>query len=143
MAFDSREYEFADIKVMILGVELTGLRGITYKKSQEKSLVYGQGNQPKAIQRGNKKYEGTLMLLKSDVDILSAAARAAGYEDITDVPGRLIDVTVVYQKSDDASGLNTDVLQNLEFTEYEEGQKQGDQFKEVSLPFIFLRLKQA
>jgi len=141
MAFDSREYEFADIKVSMLGIELSGLRGITYKKSQEKELVYGAGNQPKAVQRGNKKYEGTLLLLKSDADKLNIAAQAAGYEDITDVPGRLIDITCLYQKSDDASQLSVDTCQNVEFTEYEDGQKQSDKFKEISLPFIFLRLK--
>jgi hypothetical protein len=143
MAFDSREYEFADIKVSLLGVELTGLRGLTYKKTQEKEVVYAAGNQPKAIQRGNKKYEGSLMLLKSDFDMLSKAARAAGYEDITDVPGKLIDITVLFQKSDDSTQLAVDTLQNVEFTEFEDGQKQADKFKEISLPFIFLRLKQA
>lgn len=141
MAFDSREFEFADIKVSMLGVELTGLRGLTYKKSQEKELVYAAGNQPKAIQRGNKKYEGSLMLLKSDVDLLNQAARLAKYEDITDVPGRLIDITVVYQNLDSLK-LSTDTLQNVEFNEVEEGMKQGEKFKEITLPFMFLRLKQ-
>ena len=142
MAFDSREYEFADIKVSMLGVELSGLRGLTYKKSQEKELIYAAGNQPKAIQRGNKKYEGSLMLLKSDFDLLNKAARTAAYEDLTDVPGRLIDITVLYQKSDDSLQLSTDTLQNVEFNEFEEGMKQGEKFKEISLPLMFLRLKQ-
>lgn len=141
MAFDSREYEYADCKVMLLGIELTGLRGIKYKKSQEKEVIHGAGNQPKAIQRGQKKYEGTLMLLQSDVDILNKAAAAAGYEDITDVPGKFIDLTCLYQKSDDATELKTDTCQNVEFTELEEGMNSGDKFKEISLPFIFLRLK--
>ncbi len=126
----------------MLGLELTGLRGLTYKKSQEKELVYAAGNQPRAIQRGNKKYEGSLMLLKSDFDTLSLAARAAGYDDVTDVPGRLIDITCLYQKSDDATALSVDTLQNVEFTEFEDGQKQGDKFKEISLPLLFLRIKQ-
>lgn len=143
MAYDSREYEFADIKVSMLGIELTGLRGLTYKKSQDKELVYAAGNQPKAVQRGNKKYEGTLMLLKSDADTLEAAARAKGYEDITDVPGKLIDITCLYQKSDDSAQLSTDTCQNVEFTEMEDGMKQGDKFKEISLPFVFLRLKKS
>ncbi len=142
MAFDSREYEFADIRVSLLGMELTGLRGLTYKKSQEKELIYGAGNQPKAVQRGNKKYEGSLMLLKSDFNALNAAARAAGYDDITDVPGKNIDITCLYQKSDDASQLNTDTLQNVEFSDFEDGMKTGDKFKEIALPLIFLRLKQ-
>jgi len=140
MGFDSREFEYADITVSLLGVTLSGLRGITYKKSQEKELVYGQGNHPKAIQRGNKKFEGTLMLLKSEMDLLSVAAVAAGYDDIVDLPGKLIHVTCCYAKADD-SVPTTDTMVNLEFTEYEDGMKQGDKFKEISLPFIFLKLK--
>lgn len=139
---DTREFEYADITVKMLGAELTGLRGLTYKKSQEKEPVYGAGNTPKAIQRGNKKYEGTLMLLKSDFDLLNTAAVAAGYEDITDVPGKLIHMVSVYQKQGDPL-IKTDVLKNVEFTEYEEGMKQGDKFKEVSLPFICLDIIKA
>jgi hypothetical protein len=140
--FDSREFEYADVKVKLLGAELTGLRGLTYKKSQEKEPVYGQGNQPKAIQRGNKKYEGSLMLLKSDFDRLNTAATLAGYEDITDVPAELITITCTYQKEGDPL-VKVDTLIKLEFTEYEDGMKQGDKFKEVSLPFICLQIKKA
>ena len=140
MPFDSSEYEYADIKVSVLGASLTGLRGIKYKKKQEKSVVYGQGNQPKSVQRGNKSYEGTLSVLKSDYDLLDAAAVAAGYEDITDVPSKYITSTVVYQKPGETA-LTVDTLIQMEFTEAEDGMKQGEQFKEVELPFIFLRKK--
>lgn len=142
MAFDSRECEFADIKVSLLGRELDGLRGITYDYEQEKEYVYGQGNKPKSIQRGNVKPAGTLMLLKSDVDALNAAARAAGYKNIVHVPGKLINLTVVYQK-DDGDPIKTDRLLYVEFTKISDGQKQGDKFKEVELPFLFLDIKQA
>jgi hypothetical protein len=139
-AFNSKEFEFADVKVAMLGVELSGLRGLTYKKSQEKEPVYGAGNQPKSIQRGNKKYDGNLSILKSDFDILDAAAKVAGYEDIVDVPGSLIHITCVYQASE-SGALSTATCVNCEFTEIEDGLKQGDKFKEISLPFIFLRKK--
>lgn len=142
MGFDTREFEYADIKVKMLGAELTGLRGLTYKKSQEKEAVWGAGNEPKAIQRGNKKYEGTLMLLKSDFDLLNKAALVAGYEDITDVPGKDLLMTVVYQKNSD-SLIQIDILKTVEFTEYEDGMKQGDKFKEVTLPFICLSIKKS
>ena len=142
MGFNSREFEFADVKVSILGVELSGLRGLIYKKTWEKEPVYGAGNEPRAVQRGNKGYDGTLSLLKSDVDALGKAARAAGYASIIDVPGKDINVTCVYQKEEDLAALSTDTLINVEFTEFEDGQKQGDKFKEINLPFIFLRLKQ-
>lgn len=138
--FDSREFEYADVKVSLLGLQLEGLRGLTYKKSHEKEPVYGQGNDPKAIQRKNKKYEGTLMLLKSDYDVLDKAAVNAGYEDLTDIPYKLVNITCVYDK-EDGSPLATDVLIGCEFTEVEDGMKSGDAFKEVSLPFIFLKKK--
>jgi hypothetical protein len=142
MGFNSREFEFADIKVAIMGRELSGLRGLTYKKSQEKELVYGAGNAPKAIQRGNKKYDGTLTVLKSDFDLMNLSARAAGYEDIVDVPGDLINITCVFEKPGTGM-LSTDSCINVEFTEMEDGMKQNDKFKEVALPFIFTKLKQA
>ncbi|SEW01929.1 hypothetical protein SAMN05428988_1313 [Chitinophaga sp. YR573] len=138
MGFDSREYEYADVHVSILGVELTGLRGLVYKKKQEKEVLFGQGADGKGIQRGNKNYDGTLMLLKSDYDILDAAAVAAGFEDLIDVPGKFITITCVYLKPE-ALALSTDTLVHLEFTEAEDGMKQGDKFKEISLPFLFLR----
>ena len=136
--FDSSEFEFADISVSILGANLSGLRGLTYKKSQKKEPVYGQGNQPKAIQKGNKAYDGQLHILKSDYDLLDAAAIAAGYEDITDVPEKLITITCVYQRVSE-NMLSTDVLVCCAFTDAEDGMKQGDPFKEITLPFIFLR----
>lgn len=138
--FNSREFEYADVKVALLGRELTGLRGLTYKKTREKEPVYGAGSDPKAIQRGNVKYEGSLSLLKSDFDLLTDAAQTAGYGDIVDVPGSAIVITCVYQKEGDAM-IRTDSCINVEFTEYEDGMKQGDKFKEITLPFIFTKMK--
>ncbi len=138
--FDSREFEYADCKVSLFGANLSGLRGITYKKSQEKETVYGAGNEPKAIQRGNKKYEGTLMLLKSDYDKLEAAARAAGYEDLIDVPFTETTLTVVHQK-EGTPKLQTTIISGVEFTEAEDGMKTGDKFKEISLPFIAMKVR--
>ena len=139
--FISNEFDFSDVKVFMLGVNLTGLRGLIYKKSQEKEVVYGQGNEGKSIQRGNKKYDGSLMLLKSDFDVLHKSALAAGYEDLVDVPGKLINITCVYQK-DGLKGLSTVQILNVEFTEVEDGMKQNDKFKEVTLPFIALKTRQ-
>lgn len=138
MSFDSREFEYADVKVKLMGYECTGLRGLTYKKSQEKEPVYGAGNSPKAIQRGNKKYEGTLFLLKSDFDALNKAAISAGYEDLIDVAGKEINISCVYLKPESAGSFSNVNLLNVEFTEVEDGMKTGDKFKEISLPFICL-----
>ena len=136
--FNSKEFSFSDVKVKLLGLELTGLRGLTYKKKQEKEAVYGAGNQPKSIQRGNVSHDGTLMVLKSDFDLLNEAAIAAGYDDLVDVPGKDIIITCVYENKA-SSLLKTVTLIGVDITEDEDGMKQGDKFKEVTLPFIYLR----
>lgn len=135
--FDSREFEWADIKVVLFSREISGLRGLTYKKTQDKEAIYGAGNRPLSIQRGNKKYSGTLTILKSEFDLLNVAAVAAGYSDIVDVPGKLISITVAYKKEGDAY-IKVDHIVNVEFTDFEEGMKQGEAHKEVTLPFICL-----
>lgn len=140
--FNSKEFEYADVKVQLLGAQLSGLRGLKYKKSQEKELVYGAGSDPKSIQRGQKKYDGTLTLLKSDYDALHKAAIAAGYEDLIDVPGKDIIITCVYENTPNGM-LSTDTLIGVEFTEAEDGMKQGDKYTEIALPFIYLKLKKA
>jgi hypothetical protein len=137
---NGQEWEYGDIKVSVLGLNCTGLRGITYKKKQNKEAVGGQGNNPKAVQRGEKSYDGSLTLLKSDVDLLDAAAQDAGFEDLVDVPGNLITITASYQKDGAAVALNVDVIKNVEFLEAEDGMKKGDMFKEITLPFIALGL---
>lgn len=142
-SINGREYEYADLSVAVFGTVLKGLRGITYKKTQEKELIYGAGNQPKAIQRGNIKLDGTLMCLKSDFDDLNKAALSAGYNDITEVPGKFITITVVYGGTESNAQLQTASLINVEFSEYEDGMKQGDKFKEISMPFLFTKLKVA
>lgn len=142
MGFNSREFEFADVKVSMLGKELTGLRGLEYDYEQEKEHLYAAGNKPKSIQKGQIKPTGTLTILKTDLDDLNAAARAAGYKNIVQVPGRLINITCIYQK-DDGDPIRTDSLINVEFTKMSDGGKSGDKFKECALPFLFLDLKQA
>lgn len=139
MPFNSREYEFADISVSVLGRNLKGLRGLVYKKSQDKEPVYGQGNKPKAIQRGNVKYDGTLSMLKSDFDDLNLAAIAAGYDDIIDIPAKDMNITCVYAQ-DVNSKTQTVRIIGVEFTELEDGMKTGDKYKEISLPFVALNV---
>lgn len=137
-------YSWSNIKVAILGKELQAIHGLTYTKSQEKEAVYGAGNAPLGIQRGRKKYTGTLVLLKSEFDRLNEIAYAAGYEDLVDVPGHLIDIVCTYSQQD--SVLETDKLNNVEFLSYSDGanQTKGSEVQPdilISLPFICLQIK--
>ncbi len=133
MAFDSREYEAADLTFVLGGKDITGFRGLKYSVKQEKDHVYGKGNEPRGIQRGNKKMEGELTLLQSELETLTANSPNG---DILDLR---LDAVVAYGNPSKGDVMIVDVLQGIEFTEDAKEMKQCDKFMEVKLPFIFLR----
>ena len=127
------QYAWCDIEVVMQGRKITGLRGISYKESQEKEAIYGAGSEPIAIGRGNKSYEGEIKLLQSEYEAL---VRAAGTGNgVLDLRG--FDIVVAYVPEDSAQIL-TDIIKYAEITEAEKGWSQGDKFIEISLPFIAL-----
>ncbi len=67
---NGREYEFADLSLFIAGRDTIGLRGIEYTTTQEKEPLYGKGNKPLSIQRGNKANTGTLTITQSELETL-------------------------------------------------------------------------
>ncbi|WPV66589.1 MULTISPECIES: hypothetical protein [unclassified Chitinophaga] len=138
MIFDTKEVTWANMKVVLLGKELTGIRGIKYKLSQEKEHLHGAGDEPIGIQRGKRIYEGEIKLLKFEYDILADAVKNAGGRDILDLSAEIV---VTYVK-DTTSVPRTDIIQGFQFKEFEKGWEQGAKFMELTLPIIFMGLKQ-
>ncbi len=136
MAFNSKQYAFSDIKVILLGRELEGFRGVKYKVTTEKEALFGRGKKALSIQSGNEAVEGELMLLQSEVEALRAAVKAVNpLYKLTDVS---FDIVVTYGDTTSV----TDIILGAEFTEYEKGMEQSDKFMEVSLPFLALDVKE-
>ena len=72
---NGRQYEFADLTLILGGRDVTGFRGIKYTEKQEKEVLYGKGNKPMSIQKGNFSYEGEISLTQSELETLKALAR--------------------------------------------------------------------
>jgi hypothetical protein len=135
-----KEAEWTDMKIAIDGKTITGIRGITYKKTPDDEALHAAGREPVSIQSGNNTYEGTLKLLKNELDALNAAARALGYDDICDVSGLVI--TIAYLPKA-ARLLKTDTLTGVKLGELPFGWEQGAKFMEHDIPFKFLSKKSA
>lgn len=118
---------------MIGGSVLTGARGIGYESSQDKELIYGKGNLPQAIGRGNKSFQGEITVLQTDLETLIAVAPN---NDLNDHRG--LGIVVSYQKEN--GDVVTDSLVGVEFNNVNKNFKQADKFMEVSLPIIFLKV---
>lgn len=132
--FNSREYEWADLTFLLGGKDLTGFRGIKYTTKQEKEVVYGKGNMPIAIQKGNKSIEGEITILQSELETMRLQS---GTKSILDLQ---LDGVVCYGNPANGDVLVTDVVQGIQFTEEPKELKQGDKFMEITLPFIALRV---
>lgn len=129
--FDSKEYEWADVTVVMAGRDVTGIRGVSYTSSQEKEALYAKGNKPHGIQRGNKSYEGSIRLLQSEYDALNAAAGG----DVLDVNFNII---VSYGNPSRGDVIKTDLLSGVEITSKPKTLNQNDKFMEIELPLLML-----
>ena len=137
MAFNSKQYAFSDVRLIILGREIEGFRGVSYKVSVEKEHLHGRGKKPLSIQSGQETIEGELMLLQSELIALVTAVKAVNPNyKITDVS---FDIVITYG---DGTTASTDIVRSAEFTEYEKGMENGDKFMEVSMPFLALDLNE-
>ena len=134
MFINGRQYEFADINIVLGGRMVEGLRGIKYTPKQEKELMYGKGNKPRSIQKGNISYEGELTIDQGELETLRAFALAK-YGDRS-ILNLSFDAAVCYGDPSKGDVLVTDILIGIQFTEEPKEMKQGDKFMEVSLPFI-------
>lgn len=129
--FDSREYEWADVTVVMAGRDVTGIRGVSYTSSQEKEALYAKGNKPHGIQRGNKSYEGSIRILQSELEALSAAAGG----DVLDVS---FNIVVSYGNPSKGDIIRTDLLSGVEITSKPKSMNQNDKFMEIELPLVML-----
>lgn len=139
MFINGREYEWADITVIAGGRDIEGLTAIEYSEKQEKNTIYGKGNKPLAIQKGNKSYEGSITIYQSELNTLQELARAT--TGSTSIMGLNLNAVVCYGNPTQGEVMTVDRLFNIQFTEAKKGMKQGDGNMEVQLPFICTDIK--
>jgi hypothetical protein len=131
---NQREYEFADITLIVNGRDIIGFRGIDYKSAQEKEALYGKGNRPMGIQKGNRSFEGSIKMTMNEVERLKQASGG----DLMKVNAK---ATVCYGNPSQGDIMFTDHIYGIEFTEDAKSISQGDKFMEVTLPFICLHIQ--
>lgn len=129
--FNSKEYEWADVTVVMAGRDALGIRGVSYTSAQEKEALYAKGNKPHGIQRGNKSYAGSIRLLQSEYEALNAAAGG----DALDVSFNII---VSYGNPSKGDIIKTDLLVGAEITSKPKSLNQNDKFMEIELPLVML-----
>lgn len=131
MAFNSRQYEWADVTVILGGKDLTGIRGVKYSEKIEREAIYGKGRNPHSIQSGNRSIEGELTVLQSEYEALTESGNGS-------ILSLSVDVECSYGNPPD--GIKTKRLEGVRFTEASQELKQGDKNMEITMPFVALNI---
>ncbi len=135
LTFNSAEYAWGDLTAVAGGRILNGIRGTKYGEKIEREYLYAKGNRPWAIQDKNIAYEGELTVLQSELEAFIKSSAGKSILSIT-----LDTLTCSYAPAN--GELVTDQLKHIKFMESMKELKQGDAFMEVTIPIMFLDLKQ-
>lgn len=134
MAFDSRQYEWADLSLVLGGRDLTGIRGLKYTEKAEKELLFAKGRNAHSIQTGNVSVEGEITVTQSELIALEQAGGGS-------ILGLNVDAVAGYGNPSAGTPLVSDRIIGISFTESPKEFKQGDKFMECTIPFVALRVK--
>lgn len=132
--FDSKEYQFKDIQVVLAGRDIATLKEIKFSLKRDKEYNYGRGDLPNSIQHGNVEGSGSIKIAQSEFDRLMIASPK---QDIT----LLIFSILVAFAPELGTKQSAYAIAGAEFTEWELGMAQGDKMAEIDLPFMFIDVK--
>lgn len=134
MSFNSREYEWADLTLVLGGRDVTGFRAIKYAEKMEREAIYAKGRDAHSIQSGNSAVTGEISLLQSEYEALVVSGKGS-------VLSLSLDALVAFGNPLNVDAIIFDRLVGIRFTEAAKEFKQGDKFMEITLPFIALRVQ--
>ncbi|MFC0182519.1 hypothetical protein SAMN04515674_101478 [Pseudarcicella hirudinis] len=133
MAFDSRAYDWSQLRLLHNGQELTSFTRVQYTADFDKKLQYGAGTNPQFVGIGNKSFSGSITIKKRDLIAIKARF---GVKLLGDVPP--FTITIAYKRPD--LTVQSDSLMFCEFGGEDVSIGQGDPDTEVTANFIFLSL---
>jgi len=129
------EYAWEDIIVVAFGRPLTGIQGIEYTTSKVRNPIYGRGDKPHSISRGQKSFTGTMTLLQSELEAIHKQLPPG--KDITDI----VEFTIVVSYAPEGGVITTDKLMSCCVTELKKGMKTGDDSMVIELPLVIGDIK--
>ena len=131
---NDREYEWADLTLILGGRDLTRFRGLKYAEKIEREPIHAKGRKPISIQSGNLMYEGEIKMLQSEYEALVKAGKGS-------ILSLSLDALACYGNPLEGNAMLTDRIESLRFTEAAKEFNQGDKFQEITLPFVALDIK--
>ena len=124
--------EWNDAAIYINGARVADVKGWEFGADTEKEHIFTEGDEPTAIQSGNRKPSGSIKMLSRSVDVLNVAAVAAGGRDINDLEW---DFVAVFQ-AQGIRGLQTYTVSGCQTSSYKYAMDQNAKEMVMTLPFL-------
>jgi hypothetical protein len=134
MAFNSREYEWADITLILGGRDVTGIQAVKYAEKMEREPIYAKGRDAHSIQSGNSAVTGEITMLQSEYEALVVSGKGS-------IMSLSLDALVAFGNPLNLDAIVKDRIVGIRFTESSKEIKQGDKFMAITLPFVALRIQ--
>lgn len=135
MSFNSTENAWNDMTVSINGINTKKVKQLKGTTSRESEHLYGAGDDPFDVNLGNKTHGGTASLYQSVINSMNDAARAAGFDDLTDIPWVII---ADYKKTATAPKRRI-TYPNVVFESFDNGGSNNDKSFVHDMPFKSLK----
>lgn len=133
---NGKSYDWASIKLDMLGMTVMGVKSISYSVKQEKVNNYGAGSEPVSRGRGRKEYEASITLEMTEVRRIKDALNNG--ESILEIPP----FNIVIQYNVD-NVVKTDTLEFCEFLEDSVSSSEGDTTIDQEMPLIVGKITSA
>ena len=134
MLINGKNYDWANITLVLFGVPVVGITDISWKEDNINVNNYGAGRYPVSFGQGNVSYSGSMTLYKEEV---LAIINATPGKSLANIPP----VSVILQYSGDGVNYNTEEIQNVRFLSEDFKAKQNDTSLLMTVPFIFAGIK--
>ena len=135
----TREYAWKNITVNYKvgkndDVQVFTLQEVSYSSQMELGALYGEGDEPRSIQQGNRSYEGQIAMLQSEYEKLRTATSDFDFNfNIT------VKYILNYKDTDgtERKKVNTHTLTNCQCAGAEYSMSQGELGQILTVPFMF------
>ena len=126
---NGRAYDWASVKIIIMGVAIAGITAVKYEDEQEMENNYGIGKYPVSRGQGLYKASASITLHSDEVIALTKSVTSGRLQDIPP-----FDINVSYIGENNS--IITDIIKNVQFLKNQRDVKMGDKVIPVELPLI-------
>lgn len=132
---NGKNYDWATITAVILGVPIIGITDISYDVDRASTNNYGAGDNPVGYGNKNFVYGGGSMNIYKEEQM--QIEKVAPNKNLLEIPP--FTITVIF--SGDGVTFTTDKISNVRFTKRSFAAKQGDAMLMAKTPFEFAGLQ--